>query len=431
LIPGLDPVETFLEDLWDGPVLWTGAHILRLEDPIPIRITGSGDTLYQYVRLLLLAALTLVGTLLWSLLARWRSAFRGPGDRLAGWLRIGCRYYLGTTLTLYGLIKVIKSQFPFPDLVRLTGTYGDSSPMGLLWNLMGYSEPYNLVTGGVELLGGCLLFFRRTTTLGALVCAGAMINVVLLNFSYDVPVKLFSTHLFLFAALLAARDLKRLLHLFVLNRPSPAADLSPPWPERWNGGWRRWSRWAVKALLVGSALITAGLMAWEGRSTWGDLRPRGELYGLYDVERFTKDGVEHPPLLTDTERWRLVIVDRPGLLAVRRMDNTLQYFTFEPEEIQGGKVGGTPEQVGGTPEQVGGTPEQVGGTWVYNLTPRGVEGDPQPAPWTFTRTGPDRLSVTGQLDGSPYTLELRARELDEMLLLSRGFHWINEVPFNR
>ncbi|HVS63755.1 MAG TPA: hypothetical protein VMT85_09690 [Thermoanaerobaculia bacterium] len=82
-------------------------------------------------------------------------------------------------------------------LERLSQTIGESSPMGLLWNMMGYSRLYNLFSGGVDVLGGVLLLFRRTATLGALVAIGAMANVVLLNFAYDVPVKLYSMHLLL------------------------------------------------------------------------------------------------------------------------------------------------------------------------------------------------------------------------------------------
>jgi len=47
--------------------------------------------------------------------------------------------------------------------------------------------------------GGMLLLFRRTVTLGAIASAAALLNIVLLNFCYDVPVKLYSAHLLLMA----------------------------------------------------------------------------------------------------------------------------------------------------------------------------------------------------------------------------------------
>ena len=127
----------------------------------------------------------------------------------------------------YGSVKVIKSQFPNPTLDRLLQPFGDASPMGLLWTFMGASESYNIFTGAGEMLGGLLLTTRRTTLLGALVCFGVMSHVAMLNFSYDVPVKLFSMHLLAMALFLMAPDLGRLARMFVLNRPVEPAVFRP------------------------------------------------------------------------------------------------------------------------------------------------------------------------------------------------------------
>ena len=54
---------------------------------------------------------------------------------------------------------------------------------------------YEIFAGCAETLGGILLLTPRTTTLGALVCLADMIQVFMLNMTYDVPVKLFSFHL--------------------------------------------------------------------------------------------------------------------------------------------------------------------------------------------------------------------------------------------
>jgi hypothetical protein len=95
----------------------------------------------------------------------------------------------------YGVLKVIELQFSPPTPDRLIQTYGESSPMGLIWTLMGFSSLYCFFGGAGEVLGGLLLSLRRTTLLGALVCIGVLANVVMINLSFDVPVKLFSSHL--------------------------------------------------------------------------------------------------------------------------------------------------------------------------------------------------------------------------------------------
>lgn len=60
----------------------------------------------------------------------------------------------------------------------------------------------------------------RTATLGALLCLADTIQVFTLNITYDVPVKLFSFHLILFALLVLAPERTRLVNLFFRNRTS-------------------------------------------------------------------------------------------------------------------------------------------------------------------------------------------------------------------
>jgi hypothetical protein len=107
---------------------------------------------------------------------------------------------------LYGLAKVIPLQMPFPYLTRLLEPYGNFSPMAVLWSSIGASTSYEIFAGCAETLGGILLLTPRTTTLGAMVCLADMIQVFMLNMTYDVPVKLFSFHLILFSLLLLAPD---------------------------------------------------------------------------------------------------------------------------------------------------------------------------------------------------------------------------------
>ena len=200
-------------NLWHKLVPWVGKQVFHVE--ITVRPNGSGDTTYNYVQVFCFAVMAAVAAAAWTLLDRKRTAY----PRLDRWLRVYVRFDLAATMITYGSVKVIKSQFPDPHLDRLLQPFGDASPMGLLWTFMGASESYNIFTGAGEILGGLLLTTRRTTLLGSLVCFGLMSHVAMLNFSYDVPVKLFSMHLLAMALFLMAPDLKRLARMFVLNRP--------------------------------------------------------------------------------------------------------------------------------------------------------------------------------------------------------------------
>lgn len=49
----------------------------------------------------------------------------------------------------------------------------------------------------------------------------------------------------------------------------------------------------------------------------------------------------------------------------------------------------------------------------------------------YRRPRPDVLFVEGPFDGHKVRARLRRTEPPEFLLVTRGFHWINERPFNR
>ncbi|MBS1567309.1 MAG: hypothetical protein JST39_23200, partial [Bacteroidetes bacterium] len=264
---------------WDWIVPWTGEHILHVGYPITVKPNGSGDTTYNWVMQLLWIILALLIAIVWALVDRKRPSYR----QLLYWLRIFMRYYFAFVLFIYGSVKIIKLQFPFPGLSRLVEPYGDSSPMGLAWTFVGYSKGYNIFTGGAEILAGVLLFFRRTTLLGSLLALTIMANVAAMNMFYDIPVKIFSLNLVCLALFLLTPDFVRLKNLFWLNAPVPPADMRMPAKTRWKVIFGRVLKWAF---ILFTAYQTLWL-AWVNSSQYGDAAPKPPLYGIYNVETFT------------------------------------------------------------------------------------------------------------------------------------------------
>src|SRR6266704_954582 len=82
-------------------------------------------------------------------------------------------------------------------------------------------------------------------------------NVVMINLSYDVPVKLYASHLLLACVFLLATDSPRLVNLLVLNRPTPA---TTAWEPRYTKPWHRWAALAVYAFFVYQFVI---MLAWN------------------------------------------------------------------------------------------------------------------------------------------------------------------------
>ena len=49
----------------------------------------------------------------------------------------------------------------------------------------------------------------------------------------------------------------------------------------------------------------------------------------------------------------------------------------------------------------------------------------------YQRPAPDRLTLEGTLEGHKVRASLHRVDESKFLLLTRGFHWVNEDPFNR
>ncbi len=228
-------IGNFIQQIVQTPWMWVlhsvAVHVFQLDGPDTLpHVTGSGDTFLNYVQILVNAFIALSGTCLWTVLDRRRKEYQV----LYAWLRLIVRFSLAFTMLGYGFAKVFPLQFPSPGPARLMETYGASSPMGLLWTFMGASAAYTSFTGLVEAAAGLLLLFRPTTLLGSLISVGVTLNIVLLNFCYDVPVKLFSLHLLLMSIFLTIPYWPALWRFFVLHQPAePKGVWVPAFTRRW------------------------------------------------------------------------------------------------------------------------------------------------------------------------------------------------------
>jgi len=379
---------------WHKVVPWVAQHWLHLAQPITIFSNGSGDTTYDYVKVLCFLVLAAVATIVWSVLDRKRTNY----VRLHQWLRFYVRITLGATMLSYGGYKVIPSQFPPPWQWRYLQTYGESSPMGILWTFMGASKSYTIFAGVVEMLGGILLFLPRLATLGALIGVAAMANVFILNMSYDVPVKLYSFHLLVFGVFLVLPEMRRLSQFFVFNRSTKPAPAELRFRRNWLYRGSLIAQLAAGLFFGGYALYTSHQQLKS--FTTGDFAVKAPLYGTWTVDEFSVNGQARPQLLTDDLRWQKVIFDLNTSLAAQGMDGKIVRFGAKMDT---GKK---------TIELIKRTDAKWKGSLNYEL----------PTPQTMVLSG----SLGDQ------KIQIKLHHLDSKYLLTdRGFHWINEFPFNR
>jgi hypothetical protein len=135
----------------------------------------------------------------------------------------------------YGMAKLFPMQMAPISIAILNEPVGNMSPMTFLWALIGMNPVYEIVCGAAEVLGGLLFLFRRTALLGALLSAFVMSNVVLYNFFFDVPVKIFASNLLLACLFVVLPDARSLFSYFILHKPTaPTGVWIPPTSRKWS-----------------------------------------------------------------------------------------------------------------------------------------------------------------------------------------------------
>jgi hypothetical protein len=395
-IPG---INTLLE-WYSQAVVWLvqnlGGAIFGIEGEMSTQPTGSGDTTFSWAQNGLYIFFAVIGCIIWSVLDRGRKSYA----RLWKWFYIIMVYNLAYWMFIYGLIKVFSGQFSAPGIARLLETFGESSPMRIMWTFMGSSETYTHFSGWSETIAGILLLFRRTRTLGALAATGVMFNVFMMNMSFDVPVKLFSFRLMLAGIWIAMADHKRLLSFFLFNKPVQAQNWSPFFKT----AWKNYTLLGFQLLIMGWHVYVMASSSIDRRTNFGPNRERPILYGIHDVDLFVINGDTLPPLLTDTVRWKKGFMDLSGFSGdrwgIKMMNDNVRYLSAEIDSINQLLI---LKPIRDTVN-------------VYEMKYR-FEGK--------------NLSLEGVFEGDTLLINTAFFNPDDFLIRSRGFHWINEVPYNR
>ena len=391
-VPYLDVLQKPFDALWRAVVPWVGAHILRIAKPISLQPSGSGDKLFDWVQVFSMLVLAMLAAVAWTLIDRKPRSH----EKLAAAFRIFLRFQLAGTLFSYGFDKIFPNQFEAMNPLRLTQYFGEAAPGGYAWSFLGFSVAYEIFAGFMETLAASLLLFRRTSTLGAIIGAGTLANVFMLNMCFDIPVKQFSAHLLLMSIVLIAYDADRLLSVFVRQRATDA----PRFVELFT------TRRSLIAARVFGTLLAACMIVQDARSEYkglhefGRLAPRQPLYGIYDVDTVVKNGVTQPALLTDITRWRRLAVATYGA-RVRLVNDSLVSYRIRTDSS----------------------------TRVTTFTPFPDTLNKLVGSYAFPDSS--HLVIRARVGADSVEIAFTRRREDSYLLVKRGFHWVNEFPYFR
>jgi len=393
ILPYVDTPD--LDTVWPVRlgIIWVAQHIFGVKTELIYSGSGSGDKTFDWVMLFCLFVVSLLAAAAWSALDHRRQSY----STLFKWFHLFLRVALGSQMLVYGFAKAVPLQMPFPYLAKQLEPFGRFSPMGILWSSIGASPAYEIFAGCAELLGGFLLIFPRTVTLGALVCLADMVQVFFLNMTYDTPVKIFSFHLILMSLLLLAPQARRFANFFFLNRPVEPLPQTRLFRSRRANGITIGLLSFLWLWMIGNNVYGS----WTSWYQYGGGRTKSALYGVWDIVQFVSDGQTHPPLLTDNDRPRRAVFDFATTMQFQRMDDSLDNY------------GAAIDVKAGT----------LALTQAHNKNWK--------AGFTFQRPDSDHLILDGTMNGHKLHIECKLAEVAKPLFATRGFHWISEYPFNR
>ncbi|MFN3968379.1 DoxX family protein [Flavobacterium sp.] len=390
-IPGVDVVFSVYTKPLEIVVLWFGKTVLGLTTLEKIAVTGSGDTTFDYVNLLFVFLISIVLTIVILLVSKKKN--------FQSWFHVTwvyARYYVGLFLILYGIIKFFNGQFQPTHITRLEQTYGESSPMGLLWTFMGHSKAYTFFGGFIEFVAGVLLLFRRTTIVGALMAFGVMLNVAAMNYCYDVPVKLFSSHLVLLSIFIVSPYLGS-LYRFFFKQESLQLKIEP---LVFKDKWQRVTHKISKIGLLVLCSLAIVMMIIQVNAIPENVVYAESFNGSYEVKMFVKNGDTIPPLETDTLRWNKVLME-DGNIVIKKVKGRGHYYAVKTDTITNQFT----------------VTSYKDSTKIFNLG--------------YKRLSKTELLVKGRWESDTLELLWQQRKKEDYELNKRGFHWINEYPFNR
>jgi uncharacterized membrane protein YphA (DoxX/SURF4 family) len=105
-------------------------------------------------------------------------------DKVIDFGVLALRWYLVFYMISYGWSKLTLSQFGIHDASILEEPIKDIDSFYVAWHLYGRSTFFNITTGLLEVIGGVLLIFNRTTLLGAVLILSMLGQILIIDIAF-------------------------------------------------------------------------------------------------------------------------------------------------------------------------------------------------------------------------------------------------------
>ena len=295
------------------------AFIQMLFFPQALRsIDFSSDTIALNLLLLLLFLLAIVSVFLLHFL-------KIKTDNMVLISRVISSYYIVFILIIYGFDKVFKAQFYLPEPNILYTSFGNLSKDILYWSTLGTSRFYSISMGIIEIVTAILILFKRTRILGLLISIGVFVNIILINFGFDISVKTFSIFLLLVTLFSVYPNLKMLINFLVFQKREQLMHtnqeiISNPFLKIW-----------IKFIVVGLLFLQILFPYFQSQNFNDDLQVRPFLHGAYQVNQII---VKTDTLKTTDFPIHKIFIHRNNYIIFQGKNNVITDYHFEMDSIK-------------------------------------------------------------------------------------------------
>ena len=105
-------------------------------------------------------------------------------EEIIGILENAFTYIVVFAMFAYGAGKIIQ----FNGAFEIDKSVSELTGMQLMWAFYGYSKPFVITLGVLEMLGGTLMLLKQTRLIGCLLVTSILVNVILQDIFYGVNV---------------------------------------------------------------------------------------------------------------------------------------------------------------------------------------------------------------------------------------------------
>jgi len=308
-------------------VKYIGDHVLHINAPYtPLLISDSTGL---YIHIFVLLTISAIAGILFSLLCKQTK----NEEQIKYWFSVIICYYLSLQLFRYGFDKLFKHQFYFPEPNILYTPLGYLSKDILYWSTMGSSYWYTVFSGLLEIIPAVLLLFKRTRQSGAIIALLVMTNVVMINFGFDISVKVHSSFLLLLCIIVALPGIKKLYNFFILHKLIHTEEWHPKIDSKNKTVFYQLS----KAVVISCILFESLFIYFKMQNFNDDTAERPFLHGAYSIELFIRNNDTILPILTDSTRIKRFFIHRNGYFIfqnmIDEMDDYQLNYDFENRQL--------------------------------------------------------------------------------------------------